>query len=115
MADQIFLLRVKPSPATINDPGAYEFFAGYNAPLKKFLMFISRGMSYNEDAPHDTMILEAVAVGGSWKLVEYMPAFGPNAYFVSMPGSHYSMSLHEVPLLPRTAEPRRVQHQPNGS
>lgn len=162
MADQVFLLRVKPTPATINDPGAYEYFAGYNAkgkaqwtkefskikplltwegrlgivtvtynaPLKKYIMFISRGMSYQEDAQHDTMILEANAVEGPWKLVEYLPAFGPNAYFVNLPtkfvskdgltgwlcysscwnnkwefrpgnppGSHYSMSLHEIRLL----------------
>ena len=168
MADQVFLLRVKPSPANINNPGAYEFFAGfnakgkaiwsqefdqikplltweghlgivtvtYNAPLKKYLMFISRGMSYKDDAQHDTMILEAGAVEGPWKLVEYLPAFGPNAYFVNLPskfiskdgltgwlcysscwnskwefrpgnppGSHYSMSLHEIRLLPGGTKP----------
>jgi hypothetical protein len=168
MGDQVFLLRVTPSPATINDPKAYEFFAGYSAggqaqwtrdfeqikalltwegrlgivtvsyvaPLKKHLMFISRGMSYESDAPHDTMILEADDVAGPWKLVEYLAAFGPNAYFVNLPtkfssldgrtgwlcysscwnskwefrpgnppGSHYSMSLHEIRLLPRGTAP----------
>ena len=169
MGDQVFLLRVTPSPATINDPKAYEFFAGYNsagepqwtrefdrikplltwedhlgivtvsyvAPLKRYLMFISRGMSYKDDAPHDTMILESKALTGTWKLVEYLPAFGPNAYFVNLPtkfispdglngwlcysscwnakwdfrpgnppGSHYSMSLHEVRLLSRGSAPK---------
>lgn len=168
MSDQVFLLRVTPSPATINDPKSYEFFAGYSAggqaqwtrdfeqikplltwegrlgivtvsyvaPLKKHFMFISRGMSYESDAPHDTMILEADAVAGPWKLVEYLPAFGPNAYFVNLPtkfssqdgrtgwlcysscwnskwefrpgnppGSHYSMSLHEIRLLPHSTAP----------
>jgi predicted esterase len=117
MGDQVYLARVTPSPATINDPKAYEFFAGYNAegkaqwsnefgkvkpllawegrlgivtvsyvaPLRKFLMFISRATSLASDAPHDTMILEADAVDGPWKLVEYLPAFGPNAYFVNLP------------------------------
>lgn len=172
MGDQVFLLRVTPSPSTINDPKAYEFFAGYdaageaqwtkefdkikplltwedrlgivtvsyNAPLKKYLMFISRATNLKDDAPHDTMILEANAVTGPWKMVEYLPAFGPNAYFVNLPtkfisddgrtawlcysscwdskwvfragnppGSHYSMSLHEIRLLSRaTASQSRV-------
>ena len=175
MGDQVYLLRVTPSPATINDPKAYEFFAGYGpagearwtrefdqiqplltwegrlgivtasyvAPLKKHLMFISRGMSYKSDAPHDTLILEADAVAGPWKLVEYLPAFGPNAYFVNLPtkfisqdgltgwlcysscwdskwnfrpgnppGSHYSMSLHEVRLVSRTGPPDRGLTKP---
>ena len=30
-ADQAYLFRVTPSPETINDPKAYEFFAGYDA------------------------------------------------------------------------------------
>jgi hypothetical protein len=30
-ADQVYLIRVKPSPETINDPQAYEFFAGHDA------------------------------------------------------------------------------------
>lgn len=30
-ADQVYLIRVKPSPETINDPKAYEFFAGHDA------------------------------------------------------------------------------------
>ena len=29
--DQVYLLRVTPSPETINDPKAYEFFAGRDA------------------------------------------------------------------------------------
>jgi alpha-L-fucosidase len=117
MGDHVYLARVTPSPATINDAKAYEFFAGYNAegkaqwsnefgkikplltwegrlgivtasyvaPLRKFLMFISRATSLASDAPHDTMILEADAVDGPWKLAEYLPAFGPNAYFVNLP------------------------------
>lgn len=117
MGDQVFLARVAPSPATINDPTAYEFFAGggpageaqwtrefgrvkplltwegrlgivtasYAAPLKTFLMFITRATSVKDDAPFDTMILEASSLAGPWKLVEYLPAFGPNAYFVNLP------------------------------
>lgn len=30
-ADRVYLIRVKPSPETINDPKAYEFFAGHDA------------------------------------------------------------------------------------
>ena len=178
MGDQVFLVRVTPSPATINDPKAYEYFAGYGAageprwtrefdqiqpllswegrlgivtasyvaPLKKFLMFISRATSLASDAPHDTLILEADTVTGPWKLVEYLPAFGPNAYFVNLPtkflsddgrtgwlcysscwdnkwqfrpgnppGSHYSMSLHEVRLLPRATPAASSLTKPGGS
>jgi hypothetical protein len=30
-ADQVYLIRVKPSPETVNDPKAYEFFAGHDS------------------------------------------------------------------------------------
>lgn len=152
--DQIYLARVKPSIATINDPEAYEFFAGYdsdgtavwtnefasikpllewegrlgcvtityNAALQRYLMCISSGLRRGR---YDSMILESPDITGEWRMVQYMPQFGPMAYFLNFPsrfisadgrtawlcysanwhdknlpgepvGSQYSMSLHEV-------------------
>jgi hypothetical protein len=106
----------------------------YNAPLKKYLMCITRGVAVARDAKglitqlrYDTMILEAAQLTGTWHLVQYLDRFGPVAYFVNIPskfisadgrtmwlcysanwhdknmysfppGSHYSLSLHEVQL-----------------
>lgn len=163
--DEIYLIRVKPSRQTINDPNAYEYFAGndpegnaiwsrtfadikpllkwdghlgcvtatYNPGLKKYLMCISRGIQVEKtdkgptNLRYDTMILEADALTGNWKLVQYLDRFGPMAYFVNIPskfisadgrtmwlsysanwddknrygnpaGSYYSFSLHEITL-----------------
>jgi len=155
-ADNVYLIRVKPSIATINDSSAYQFYAGqkglgpiwsdnfadikplvswpghlgcvtmsYNAPLKKYLMCITRGKSSQTG---DTMILESKELSGPWAIVHYLSNFGPFAYFVNIPtkfiskggysfwlsysanfsrknrpgnppGSHYSLSLHEVRLI----------------
>ncbi len=155
-ADHVYLLRVTPSPETINDPSAYEFFAGhdaagrpvwttdldriepvvdwpgrlgnvtatYNPGLNRYLMAVSRGTGAHTG---DTMLLEAERITGPYRLVTYWTNFGPFAYFVNIPskfisgdgrtfwlaysanwamknrpgnppGSHYSLSLHEVTL-----------------
>ncbi len=160
--DHVYLLRVKPSPQTINDSKAYSFFAGYdddakaiwtddfdqmrpllswpghlgcvtvtyNIALEKFFMFITRGVRHDW---FDTMVLESDQLAGPWSIIEYLAGFGPVAYFVNMPtkfisgdgrtgwicysanfhnvwpqrhtlgnppGSHYSMSLHEIRFRP---------------
>ncbi|MCD6395206.1 MAG: hypothetical protein J7M40_17105 [Planctomycetes bacterium] len=114
--DQIYMARVKPSPETINDKSAWEFFAGhdskgdaiwsknwddikplldwyqnmgivtitYNAPLKKYIMFVTSGR-YTGEEEFDTMVLECDKVDGKYKLVTYMKDFGSQAYFVNMP------------------------------
>ncbi len=113
--DQIYLMRVKPSIKTINDPNAYEFFAGYdkkgraiwtkyfskikplidwnnhcgvvnityNAPLKKYLMFVTDGWPTTKTM--DSYILESDNITGPWKLVTYMSKFGVQGFFLNMP------------------------------
>jgi hypothetical protein len=114
-ADHVYLLRVKPSVQTINDPAAYEFFAGYgeqgqarwskrlaeakpllewnnhlgcvtvtyNAPLRRFLMFITDGG--NTCARMSTTVLEAGHLTGPWRMVSHLKDFGEQAYFVNLP------------------------------
>jgi hypothetical protein len=113
--DQIYLLRVRPSVKTINDPSAWEFYGGldeagkpvwtndfsrikpllewnnnmgcvtvtYDAPLGKYLMWITDGG--NTCAKMNTYILESESLTGSWNLVAYMKDFGEQAYFVNIP------------------------------
>lgn len=154
--DQVYLARVSPAIETINDPTAYEFFGGYNeekkavwthdftkirplleweghmgcvtitynAPLQRYLMCVTSGLQRGR---YDSMILEAHDITGEWRMVQYLPQFGPMAYFLNFPsrfispdgrlawlcysanwhdkrlagdpqGSQYAMSLHEVVL-----------------
>lgn len=160
--DEINLCRVKPSPETVNDPAAYEYFAGhdtsgkpvwtrdftkvrplidwnnhcggvtitYNKPLGRYLMCVTNGG--DTQSRYDTYLLESRDITGPWKTITYMKDFGTQAYFVNIPskfispdgrsfwlcysanwynqmkanthpsnppGSHYTMSLHEVRLV----------------
>ena len=60
----------------------------YNAPLKKYLMFITDGV--DTIARFHTYILESDQIGGPWKLVTYMRNFGEQGYFVNMPSKFIS-------------------------
>ncbi len=112
--DHVYLIRVDPTPETINDPDAYEFFAGtvdgeprwtsdfseirplidwvnhcgcvtvtYDAPLGKYLMFVTDGWPTNDKM--SSYVLEADALTGPWRLVVYMENFGEQAYFLNLP------------------------------
>jgi hypothetical protein len=156
--DQVYLLRVKPSIASMNDAAAYEFFAGHDAGgkprwtnrfadikpllewkdnlgcvtatydpgLKKYLMCISRSIRANRA---NVLFLESAEMTGPWKVVAYLTAFGPEAYFLNIPtkfisqdgrtfwlcysanwaskatsggnppGSHYALCLREIRLI----------------
>jgi len=113
--DQIYLIRVKPGIANINDPSKYEFFAGYDSqgnPLwSREFKSIKPLIDWNNncgsvtiayDAPlkkylmcvtdgwptyarMNTYILESAAITGPWKLVTYMKNFGEQGYFVNFP------------------------------
>jgi hypothetical protein len=102
----------------------------YDAPLRRYLMFISRPSDgADTTGTYDTFLLESEALDGDWRLVHYLRAFGPQAYFVNIPskfiapdgltfwllysanfsgwqanppGSGYGLSLHEVRLRPGT-------------
>jgi hypothetical protein len=97
----------------------------YVAPIKKYLMAISRPNDGAYDySYYDTYFLEAEAITGPYRMVQYLRSFGAQAYYVNMPsrfissdgrtlwleyssgnytpenpvGSRYAMCLHEVLL-----------------
>ena len=118
--DQVYLLRVTPSPDFINDPKAYEFFAGHDAQgrsqwTKNFAQ-IKPLLEWNNNmgcvtatwvaplrkflmfvtdggntcARMNTYALEARTLAGPWRLVTYMKDFGEQAYFVNLPSKFIS-------------------------
>jgi hypothetical protein len=97
----------------------------YLAPLHKYLMAVSRpGDGFNTYGEFDTYFLEADAITGPYRMVQYLKSFGVQAYYVNMParfvsadgrrlwiqyssgdyltenppGSRYAMSFQEVIL-----------------
>jgi hypothetical protein len=117
--DQVYLLRVSPEPDAIEDPQAYEFFAGHDpagrprwtrslAKMQPLLAWDDHlgcvTVTYN--APlgkyllcvtrgvraghYDTLFLEAEALTGPWRLFCYWRDFGPEAYFVNLPSKFIS-------------------------
>jgi len=112
--DAIYLIRVTPSIENMNDPSKYEFFDGqgwtkdfskikpiaawrdtmgcvtmtYNAPLKKFLMCVTDGVTTG--AAMNTYILESDQISGPWKLVTFLRKFGEQGYFANFPSKFIS-------------------------
>ena len=119
-ADQLYLARVTPSIANINDIKKYEFFAGHDrqgkpiwsgdfAKIRPLLDWNNNlgvaTATYNAPlkkylmcvtdawptcAKMSTYILEADAITGPWRLVVYMKDFGEQAYFVNIPSKFIS-------------------------
>jgi len=119
-ADQVYLARVKPSPETINDIKAYEFFAGHDADGKpvwtgdfekiKPLIEWNNNMGcvtatwvpglgkylmcitdgWPTVAKMDSYILEADRITGPWRMVVYLKDFGEQAYFLNFPSKFIS-------------------------
>ncbi len=118
--DQVYLTRVTPSLETINDPEAYEFFAGHDRDgsprwthnfkhIQPLLEWNGRvghvTVTYNPGLQRylmcitdgwptiDTMntyLLEAAQLTGPWKLIVFMEKFGEQAYFVNVPSKFIS-------------------------
>lgn len=114
-ADQAYLLRVKPSIDTINDPAQYEFFSGHHTdgtatwsgdfkrikPIAEWRDNMGCvTISYNAPIKKflmcvtdgattvtrfNTYILESNHPTGPWKRVCYLKNFGEQAYFVNFP------------------------------
>jgi len=114
-ADQVYLARVAPSPETINDVHAYEFFAGHDGdgnplwthdfrniqPLVEWnnrmgcatatwVPGLKKYLMCITDgwptvAKMDSYILEADRITGPWRMVVYMKHFGEQAYFLNVP------------------------------
>jgi hypothetical protein len=118
--DQIYLLRVVPTPENINDRTKYEFFAGYDnagrAVWTKDFNDIKPVLEWNNNmgcvtitynsplkkylmcvtdggntcAKMNTYVLESDNITGPWKLITYMKDFGEQAYFVNIPSKFIS-------------------------
>ena len=115
--DEIYLARVKPGIANMNDVTKYEFFTGglwskwsknfakikplaawpdnmgcvtmtYDAPLKKYLMCVTDGG--NTAGYFNSYVLESSAVTGPWKMVKYLRHFGEQGYFLNIPSKFIS-------------------------
>ena len=114
-ADQVYLIRVAPSIANMNDASKYEFFAGHDAQgatiwtsdfarIKPIAEWRDHAgcvtMTYNAAlkkfllcvtdggntvSRYSTYILESDKITGPWKLVSLMKDFGEQAYFVNIP------------------------------
>ncbi len=114
-ADQIYMARVTPSPKTINDEDAYEYFAGHDKRGKPIwtddFEKIKPLIEWNNNmgcvtatyvpqlkkylmcitdgwptvAKMDSYILEADELTGPWRMVTYMKDFGEQAYFLNFP------------------------------
>jgi hypothetical protein len=119
-ADQVYLARVTPSIANINDVAKYEFFASPDAAGKpvwtgdfariKPLLDWNNNMgcvTVTYDAPlgkylmcvtdgwptcgkMNSYILEADALTGPWRMVVYMKDFGEQGYFLNFPSKFIS-------------------------
>lgn len=112
--DQVYMARVTPTIDTMNDPAAYEFFAGYEAdgrprwserfadirPLLEWQNHLGivtityngplkKYLMFITDAHHhlhyDLLVLESDAVTGPWKVIRLWEKFGPAGYFVNLP------------------------------
>jgi hypothetical protein len=118
--DQAYLIRVTPSPETMNKASAYEFLVGYNASgepiwardfsqIEPIIEWNGRvghvTMTYNAPlkkyllcvtdggttiSAFNTFILESDRVTGPWRLVVFMDKFGQQGYFVNMPSKFIS-------------------------
>jgi hypothetical protein len=118
--DQVYLIRVDPSPETINEQSSYEYFSGYGETgkaiwtkdfekIRPMLEWKDKmgcvTMTYNAPLKKyimcvtdggrtryymNTYILESDHAEGPWKLVRYFERFGEQSYFVNMPSKFIS-------------------------
>ena len=118
--DQIYLIRVAPSIANINDRSRYEYFTGYDDKRRPIwssdfndiepLLEWNNNMgcvtaTYNAPlkkylmcvtdgwptmAKMNSYILESDKITGPWKLVTYMKKFGEQGYFLNFPSKFIS-------------------------
>jgi len=113
--DQIYLLRVAPSIANMNDAAKFEFFAGHDgrgepiwsrdfAQIKPIAEWRDHmgcvTLTYNPPlkkylmcvtdggntvSRYHTYLLESDRITGPWRLVSHLSNFGEQAYFVNVP------------------------------
>lgn len=118
--DEIYLARVTPKEENINDPAAYEFFAGRDdrgrPRWSRDLTRIEPVVDWNNNcgcvtatyipalkkylmcvtdgwptvARMNSFILEADDLTGPWRMVQYLKDFGEQAYFLNIPSKFVS-------------------------
>jgi hypothetical protein len=114
-ADQVYLARVTPSLANMNNAAQYEFFAGHDAagqpqwtrelarsqPIAEWrdhmgcvtMTYFAPLKKYllcvtdggNTVSKYSTYLLESDRITGPWRLAAYLKDFGEQAYFVNAP------------------------------
>jgi hypothetical protein len=119
-ADHVYLIRVAPSIANMNDASKYEFSAGNDPqgnpvwtsdfqkikPIAEWrdhmgcvTMTYNPGLKKylmcvtdggNTVSRYNTYVLESDRITGPWKLVSHMSNFGEQAYFVNLPSKFIS-------------------------
>jgi len=113
--DAAYLTRIRATPESINDPAAYEFYAGADPsgqprwstnledsqPIIEWQhrigcvtatwipalkrYLLCASSGWPTTGTTDTFLLEAPTLTGPWSLVSYWPTFGPQAYFANIP------------------------------
>ena len=126
--DCVYLLRVTPSPATINDASSYEYYAGNDADGKPVwtsdfskikpvvewpnnmgqvaVTYVPALKKYimcvtdgrTYSGEYNTYFLESGALTGPWRMVTYWHAFGEQAYFVHIPSKFVGTTVKDGAL-----------------
>jgi hypothetical protein len=124
--DEVYLARVEPSLATMNDPDSYEFFGGIDPegaalwvrrvqdskPVLKWpghcgcvtatwvpglrRYFMCITDGWPTISTMTSYILEAPTITGPWRLVAYLRDFGAQAYFLNIPSRFISADGHTM-------------------
>jgi len=127
-ADCIYLLRLTPSPATINDAASYEFYAGKDAagkpvwthdfskisPLLEWpdnmgqvtTTYVPALKKYlmcvtdgkKYSGPFNAYFLESNDLTGPWRIAAYWTAFGTEAYQVHFPSKFLGTAVKDGAL-----------------
>ena len=126
--DCVYLLRVTPSPETINDPSKYEFYAGKGADGKPawtrdfskikpvvewpdnmgqvtvtYIPALKKFImcvtdGQSYDKSYNSYFLESNDLTGPWRMVTYWKAFGEQAYFVNIPSKFVGAAVENGAL-----------------
>ena len=126
--DCVYLLRVAPTPQTINDASSYEYYAGKDAaekpvwtrdfskikPLVEWpdnmgqvaVTYVPALKKYimcvtdgrTYTAQYNTYFLESSELTGPWRMVTYWGAFGKQAYFVHIPSKFLGTTVENGSL-----------------
>jgi hypothetical protein len=127
--DCVYLLRVTPSPETINDASKYEYYAGNDAAGKAIWThdfsqikpvvewadnmgqaaatyvpalkkyIMSVTDGHTYSGSYNTYFLESNELTGPWHMVSYWGAFGKQAYFTNLPSKFLDPTVKDGALM----------------